>query len=515
MDLRDAAPGLQQLPPTLGKDRSSGPWRNVPDILARLALGARSLGPLRRLDVPALLPIKGGGLELVAPFPAEWSLPSINAVQRLIAVSSVVHTVGFMPHAKSKGISILPSIERVDPPPRAAGAAAAPPPPSGPSALTVSKATQYQIGLQTGVLRRRKWATFHLVASGLHCDGETAGAALPPLVGGLRDIEFNLISGIFSRVWRLSWSNSQKEIFWRLVYNGIKTPVRLHVLHRRCPCGSLPNAPPGRPHVFWDCPVAKAIRDVITAALPRPPHGSAHLSREHIWLFRPPQPGINQLLWDVICLAALGAMDRGRRTLLRLALQRVPGHAGGPFSDTSSIASDDSDFSSPVHTNVDIVSLAQRAAVACFFTGLADFCSISSTLPSSVKFTSSAASENHPLLRIRPRPVVEAVVAGPDGTPLPGPSGGSVFSVVLPPTVLLPRRDNLREMSLSRVSAGPSAVEILRARLHDQNSGDIIAGPAVFRGGVIENMVFCVCGSWRSALRAADADPEHVACGAG
>ena len=150
--------------------------------MARLALGARSLGPLRRLDVPTL-PIEGGGLELVAPFPAEWSLPSVDAVQRLRAASSEVHAVGFMTHAKSKGISILPSIERVDPPPRAAGAAG-PPPPSGPSALTVSKATQYQIGLQSGPLRRHKWAEFHLVAAGQHCDGETAGATLPPLPVG-------------------------------------------------------------------------------------------------------------------------------------------------------------------------------------------------------------------------------------------------------------------------------------------------------------------------------------------
>ena len=240
-------------------------------------------------------------------------------------------------------------------------------------------------------------------------------------------------------------------------------------------------------------------------------------STSSIWLFRPPQPGINQLLWDVICLAALGAMDRGRRTLLRLALQRVPGQAGGLFSDTSSNTSDDTDFPSPVHADVDIVSVAQRAAVASFFTGLADFCSITSTPPSSVKFTSSAAGENHPLLRIRPRPVVEAVVMGPEGTPLPGPRGGSIFSVVLPPTVLLPQRDNLRAMASSRVSAGPSDVEILRARALDKILGDVpvIAGPAVFRGGVIENMVLCVCGSWRSALCPVATDTKHVACGAG
>ena len=124
-------------------------------------------------------------------------------------------------------------------------------------------------------------------------------------------------------------------------------------------------------------------------------------------------------------------MDRGRRTLLRLSLQRDPGQAGGPLSDTSSNTSDDTDCPSPVHADVDIVSVAKRAAVAAFFTGLADFCSITSTPPSSVKFTSSEAGENHPLLRIRPRPVVETVVMGPEGTPLPGPRGGSIFFFLL------------------------------------------------------------------------------------
>ena len=39
--------------------------------------------------------------------------------------------------------------------------------------------------------------------------------------------------------------------------------------------------------------------------------------------------------------------------------------------------------------------------------------------------------------------------------------------------------------------------------------------PQPLTSGVIENMVFCVCGSWRSALCLAGDVPEHAACGTG
>ena len=518
LELRTSVPALGRLPAMLGQDNASGPWPKVPNVLARLAIGARSLGSLRRLDNTAISPIAGcgGGLELAAPLPADWSQRASLSVQHLQAVSSVVHTVGFIPHAKSKGVAILPSVGR---PPRqgdgagqAEGGARPDKREAGPSALTVRNGTQLQIMLHGDPIRRNKWGKFYLVAAGLHCDGETAGVPVAPLLGPapgngvarhyadpagqqVRDLvhdEIKAMQGIFARVWCLSWSNQRKEIFWRLVYHGIPTPVRLGQLLRRCPCGALPHSPAGRPHVFWDCPIAKAIRDHITAVLPRPPHGRPHLSREHIWLFRPPQPAIHQLLWDVICLAALGAMEYGRRVLLSLAFQRDNERGGGPSQDD---ASEFSDFAGservdgPLNERRDILLRAQRASVAHFYSGLADFCNTTEMLPIDLEFLSVEARDRHPLLRLRPpRPVVVV------GVPPSGPCEGSAFGVVLPPTASLPRRDDLREMSLNRVVTGPSANEILKARMVDQNSGDVIACPAVFRGGVIENMVFCVCG---------------------
>ena len=95
------------------------------------------------------------------------------------------------------------------------------------------------------------------------------------------------------------------------------------------------------------------------------------------------------------------------------------------------------------------------------------------------------------------------------------PLSGSVYAVVVPRSVSLPRHDGMREMALNRLTSGPSADEILKARMIDHDIGDVIVGPAVFRAGVIDNLVFCVCGRWRSALCGASFDPEHEACGAG
>ena len=159
-------------------------------------------------------------------------------------MSSVVHTVGFIPHAKSKGVAILPSVGR---PPRqgdgagqAEGGARPDKREAGPSALTVRNGTQLQIMLHGDPIRRNKWGKFYLVAAGLHCDGETAGVPVAPLLGPapgngvarhyadpagqqVRDLvhdEIKAMQGIFARVWCLSWSNQRKEIFWRLVYHN-------------------------------------------------------------------------------------------------------------------------------------------------------------------------------------------------------------------------------------------------------------------------------------------------------
>jgi len=456
--LRDSAPALRELPAALGVDNTTGPWNAVPNVLARLAIGARSLGSVALLAGVPSLPIKGGGLELAAPLPADWSPTSLMSTQHLSGISSILHTVGFIISEKS-AMSILPSVELPTPPDDGRIAAPArggeperrPKKPSGPSALTVGGGTQMQITRHCDPRRQQKLAKFCKVATGLHCDGESAGNVdfVPPdpspeEIRALK-AELKSIRGIFKRVWSLSWSNQRKEIFWRLVYHGIPTSVRLGQRQRRCPCGTMPQAPAGRPHVFWSCPVAVAIREHILAALGHPPHGLPHLLREHIWLFRPPQPGINQLFWDVICLAALGAMEYGRRVLLSLSLQNVDVQGGGASQNIFSSASDEASVSSSelvVEGGRDFVTRARRAAVAHFYAGLADFCSVTFTLELSLVFSSTEARDRHPLLRIRPPPANRNtnLVVGSGPAPM-DPLSGSVYAVVVPRSVSLPRHD--------------------------------------------------------------------------
>jgi hypothetical protein len=111
------------------------------------------------------------------------------------------------------------------------------------------------------------------------------------------------------------WENRAKEVFWRLVYNGLPTPARLHAQGRPCQCGAGEGgglaALPGRRHCFWDCPVAAAVREEIQRALPP---GSLPLARGQLWLARQPE-GVHRGVWLVVVLSAVLAMDTGRAAL--------------------------------------------------------------------------------------------------------------------------------------------------------------------------------------------------------
>ena len=136
-----------------------------------------------------------------------------------------------------------------------------------------------------------------------------------------------------ARLWRLPWENGRKEVFWRLVYDALPTAARMH---RDGPCLCGASGPrPDRHHHFWACPVACAVVATVHAALtaaapadaPPPP-----LVPADIWLARPP-PGVRAGAWGVVCLAAVEAMDRGRRSLAAEVLRRrgaPPAQPAGP-----------------------------------------------------------------------------------------------------------------------------------------------------------------------------------------
>ena len=164
------------------------------------------------------------------------------------------------------------------------------------------------------------------------------------LAGG----ELGELQRLLRRLWRLPWENCQKEPFWRLIYDAFPTAARLH-LDEPCMCG---GAPADRHHHYWSCPVAQAVTDSISAALAerQPQHAPQPLTLGQLWLARPPG-GVHEGVWQVVCLAALRAMDGGRRRMYALRF--------GPANPPPHFAS--------------LVASSARFAVRRFWSLLADF----------------------------------------------------------------------------------------------------------------------------------------------
>jgi hypothetical protein len=182
-----------------------------------------------------------------------------------------------------------------------------------------------------------------------------------------------LLRRLFAGMWRVRWDNPRKEVLWRLVYDALPTIQRLHLpgVHC-CQCGV---ASPGREHHFWDCPVAQAVRDQLQRALPA---GLAAVQREQLWLALAPG-GVRLQVWRVVVLAALGAMERGRKMLYswRLAVSPVaPNPAALPLDMQ--------------------LEVAQRAAVVGFWDNLQDFVSGG---PGAVACLGDRVGASHPFIR--------------------------------------------------------------------------------------------------------------------
>ena len=171
-------------------------------------------------------------------------------------------------------------------------------------------------------------AVEHRAATRLAPFAAAAAAAPSPAAGPLAELQSAL-----ARLWRLPWENGRKEVFWRLVYDALPTAAHMH-RDEPCLCGAS-GPRPDRHHHFWACPVACAVVAAVHAALtaaapadaPPPP-----LVPADIWLARPP-PGVRAGAWGVVCLAAVEAMDRGRRCLAAEVLRRrgaPPAQPAGP-----------------------------------------------------------------------------------------------------------------------------------------------------------------------------------------
>lgn len=171
------------------------------------------------------------------------------------------------------------------------------------------------------------------------------------LAGPAPDDALAALRSTLARLWGLRWENEHKEPFWRLALNGFaffawhdRTATRAAAVAGaagtgtscpglglrgrgrgrgrglrsgggrrgggapRCPCGALMMHGP-REHHFWSCPVARALCEYLQEL------GSIDIGRAHLWLVQPPTNGIKQPVWDVVCLAAVAALEKGRQAL--------------------------------------------------------------------------------------------------------------------------------------------------------------------------------------------------------
>ena len=149
-------------------------------------------------------------------------------------------------------------------------------------------------------------------------------AAFAELAGEPNGSEAVLLT--LRRLWHTPVLGRTKEPYWRLVYDGIPTAARMHMGHQTCPCGA---APADRAHHFWSCLVAGAVRSTVLRAAASAGRPLQSLRRGHLWLARPPQ-GINQGVWDVVALAAVAAMEKGRAFMVAEHLYASPPIPAGP-----------------------------------------------------------------------------------------------------------------------------------------------------------------------------------------
>jgi hypothetical protein len=126
------------------------------------------------------------------------------------------------------------------------------------------------------------------------------------------------------QLWKLRWDNHYKEVFWRLPLNGLATAERMHMHDSSCVCGAVGG---GRRHHFWDCPVARAV--VATMERQLPGWFDASLQPQHVLCMKCPvavgvvgaRP-LHKGVWRVVCLAAINAMDLGRREACKVSIEQ-------------------------------------------------------------------------------------------------------------------------------------------------------------------------------------------------
>ena len=331
------------------------------------------LPEMRRLGCPAW-PIATGSFGLLASTPNDlcfdlgqlcsflpsWSVPTSLAVPQPCTAMEPLASLPptpvlralVSPHAPPPSVSVLPApLPLGSPPPAAAPVSLAPSPSapvlpachapgasSGPveaSALerAAVRAAVYRLGwplppaspggpLRIVRLSKLTVATATTLQLGPHAAArEAAHAAYVEAAAGPAPhlIPVPSLIASFRRTlgmaWQLPWENRHKEILWRLAVDGVPGVRALPGQPWTCPCRTGP-VPSPRAHAFWECTVAQAVRRELTQTIGA--FGLGPVRQTSLWLCQPPGPSIHGGVWLVVCLAALAAMDHGRRQLWRL-----------------------------------------------------------------------------------------------------------------------------------------------------------------------------------------------------
>ena len=184
----------------------------------------------------------------------------------------------------------------------------------------------------------------------------------------------------FATLWQLPWHNVHKDCFWRLTVNGVPWAGGHGLAHaaQTCDCGWGPDAQQEEPlrasawreHVFWSCPVAQAVAETVQRQVPGE---LQHGLRPHVWLALH-MPGVEPAVWQVVALAALSAMQFGRRVLwAKSRAAEVARAAGGGRRQITIEEAWGLEEAPPV---VPVLQQAQRRAVAEFWSLLQSFASM-------------------------------------------------------------------------------------------------------------------------------------------
>lgn len=133
----------------------------------------------------------------------------------------------------------------------------------------------------------------------------------------------NFVAAVPLDWWKLKVPNVYKEAAWRLTLNAFPMAERMDTGTQCVACGV---SQPGVCHHFWSCPVAVAVREEVEGQLRAfgmlPADGSLRCAE--LWMGLKPAPQLHRLVWDLVCLASVHAMNLGRQAAWAVRGLEVP-----------------------------------------------------------------------------------------------------------------------------------------------------------------------------------------------